>query len=167
MVKNMNITTEEIVTNPVLFVMFLHGVSYQSFSPFQVLNFYFDMERTNERGRSSSSRETLGRLGLFNCEEYFKYFYKGRQLIDRRLLCKEILYILNVSFPPSYIYKGSLPLTSKLENMKYLQVNVWKKITNMLLNLKFSIQSLQIFFKLVEETIWCCVLLSKSQLDWK
>ena len=106
------------------FVMFLHGVSYQSFSPFQVLNFYFDMERTNERGRSSSSRETLGRLGLFNCEEYFKYFYKGRQLIDRRLLCKEILYILNVSFPPSYIYKGSLPLTSKLENMKYLQVNV-------------------------------------------
>ena len=102
--------------------MFLHGVSYQSFFPFLVFNFYFDMERTKERGRSNSSRETLGRLGLFKCEEYFKYFYKGGQL--RQLLFKEILYILNVSIPPSYIYKGSLPLTSKLENMKYLQVNV-------------------------------------------
>ena len=57
-------------------------------------------------------------------EGIFQVFHKGGQLIDIQLLFKEILYILNVSFPPSYIYKGSLLLTSKLENMKYLQVNV-------------------------------------------
>ena len=85
------------------FVMFLDGVSFQIFFPFLVFNFYFDMERTKERGWSNSSRETLGRLGLFKCEEYFKYFYKGGQLIYRQLLFKVILYILNVSIPPSYI----------------------------------------------------------------
>ena len=73
MVKNTNITTGKIVTKPVL----LYGVSYQSFFPFQVLNFQFDMKRTRERGRSNSLGETLGRLGLFKCEEYYKYFYIG------------------------------------------------------------------------------------------
>ena len=42
------------------FVMFLHGVSYQSFFPFQVLNFYFDMERTKEEGAILHKRHWAG-----------------------------------------------------------------------------------------------------------
>ena len=42
------------------FVMFLHGVSYQSFFPFQVLNFYFDMVRTKEEGAILHKRHWAG-----------------------------------------------------------------------------------------------------------
>lgn len=94
------------------------------------LNFYFDMHVEEERKRKEQlvKRDTGQGLGLFECGEYFRYFYKGGQLIDRQLQSKEMWYIL-CPFPLLYVYKVSLPLTSKLRNMKYLQVNVFKKIS--------------------------------------
>ena len=43
------------------------------------------MDEGRKRKEQLFERDTGQGLGLFECGEYFRYFYKGGQLIDRQL----------------------------------------------------------------------------------